>query len=247
MRVFAQHAAPRGNPRLHIRDVPLGETIRATRHAEPVRTICGATLPAGSHDVAPVTPARLAALATITPGSTGWLCQTCRDRNDKPTRTTRTGAPAMTAQKTGASPYKVGDTVVLITPDATGARTSHRFRSRATRTITRVLKASLTLDNGRRLRRYSGGWIDASILSRDITSTTTLYVLTEPGSPIDRLALAAIRRGNVEKLLIDAASRVPTSSDPAAALDELAQLTRDARVAVRNHVAAEAAHKAARP
>jgi ABC-type uncharacterized transport system ATPase subunit len=152
----------------------------------------------------------------------------------------------MTAQKTGAIPYKVGDTVVLITPDVPGARTSHRFRSRATRTITRVLKASLTLDNGRRLRRYSGGWIDASILSRDITSTTTLYVLTEPGSPIDRLALAAIRRGNVEKLLIAAASRVPTSSDPAAEVDELARLANDARVAVRNHVAAEAAYRATR-
>lgn len=246
MRVFAQHAAPRGNPRLHIRDVPLGETIRSARHTDPVRTICGATLPAGSHDVAPVTPARLSALATITPGAPGWLCQTCRDRNDKPTRTTRTGAPAMTAQKTGAIPYKVGDTVVLITPDVPGARTSHRFRSRATRTITRVLKASLTLDNGRRLRRYSGGWIDASILSRDITSTTTLYVLTEPGSPIDRLALAAIRRGNVEKLLIDAASRVPTSSDPAAEVDELVRLANDVRVAVRSHVAAEAAYEAAR-
>lgn len=244
MRVFAQHAAPRGNPRLHIRDVPPGETISATRHAEPVRTICGATLPAGSHDVAPVTPARLSALDTITPGSPGWLCQTCRDRNDKPT--TQNRSTHMTAQKTGASPYKVGDTVVLITPDATGARTSHRFRSRATRTITRVLKASLTLDNGRRLRRYSGAWIDASIPSRDITSTTTLYVLTEPGSPIDRLALAAIRRGNVEKLLIDAASRVPTSSDPAAEVDELVRLANDVRVAVRSHVAAEAAYKAAR-
>ena len=107
MRVFAQHAAPRGNPRLHIRDVPLGETIRTTRHTEPVRTICGATLPAGSHDVAPVTPARLSALDTITPGSPGWLCQTCRDRNNKPT--TRKGAPAMPAKKSGI-PYSAGDT-----------------------------------------------------------------------------------------------------------------------------------------
>lgn len=246
MRVFTQHAAPRGNPRLHIRDVPLGATIRATRHAKPVRTICGATLPAGSHDVAPVTPARLAALATITPGAPGWLCQTCRDRNDKPTRTTRTGAPAMTAQKTGAIPYKVGDTVVLITPDALGYRTSHRFRSRATLTITRVSKASLTLDNGLRLRRYSGAWVDASILSRDITATTTLYVLTEPGSPIDNLARAAIRRSNAEQRIVAVAASIPTSSDTVAALDELAQLMRDARVAVRSHIAAEAAHKAAR-
>ena len=244
MRVFAQHAAPRGNPRLHIRDVPPGETIRTTRHAEPVRTICGATLPAGSHDVAPVTPARLSALDTITPGAPGWLCQTCRDRNNKPT--TRTGAPAVTAQKTGANPYKVGDAVVLITPDAPGTRTSHGFRSRATLTITRVLKASLTLDNGRRLRRHSGSWVDASVLSRDITATTTLYVLTEPGSPIDKLALAAIRRSNAEQRIVTAAASIPTSSDTVAALDELAQLTRDARVAVRSHIAAEAAHKAAR-
>lgn len=241
MRVFAQHAAPRGNPRLHIRDVPLGETIRTTRHADPVRAICGATLPAGSHDVAPVTPARLAALATITPGAPGWLCQTCRDRNDKPT--TRTGAPAVTAQKTDANPYKVGDTVVLITPDA---RTSPRFRSRATLTITRVLKTSLTLNNGLRLRRYYGSWVDASIRSRDIPATATLYVLTEPGSPIDNLALAAIRRSNAEQRIVTAAASIPTSGDTVAALDELAQLTRDARVAVRSHIAAEAAHKAAR-
>lgn len=152
----------------------------------------------------------------------------------------------MTAQKTGAIPYKVGDTVVLITPDALGYRTSHRFRSRATLTITRVSKASLTLDNGLRLRRYSGAWVDASILSRDITATTTLYVLTEPGSPIDNLARAAIRRSNAEQRIVAVAASIPTSSDTVAALDELAQLMRDARVAVRSHIAAEAAHKAAR-
>ena len=153
----------------------------------------------------------------------------------------------MTAQKTGANPYKVGDTVVLITPDARGVRTSHGYRSRATCTITRVLKTSVTLDNGLRLRRHSGSWVDASVLSRDITATTTLYVLTEPGSPIDRLALAAIRRSNAEQRIVTAAASIPTSSDTVAALDELAQLTRDARVAVRSHIAAEAAYKAARP
>ena len=241
MRVFAQHAAPRGNPRLHIRDVPPGETIRTTRHADPVRTICGATLPAGSHDVAPVTPARLSALDTITPGSPGWLCQTCRDRNNKPT--TRKGTPAMPAKKSGI-PYSVGDTVVVVTSNR---RAIHGYQRRTTLTVTRVSKSSVALSDGRRLRPApAGAWVDASIPVRDVSPSTPLHFLTSAGSAIDRLALAAIRRGNVEELLIAAAGRVPTSSDPAAEVDELARLANDARVAVRNHVAAEAAYRATR-
>ena len=241
MRVFARHAAPRGNPRLHIRDVPLGETIRSTRHTDPVRTICGATLPVGSHDVAPVTPARLSALDTITPGSPGWLCQTCRDRNSKPT--TRTGTPAMPAKKSGI-PYSVGDTVVVVTSNR---RAIHGYQRRTTLTVTRVSKSSVTLSNGRRLRPApAGAWVDASIPVRDVSPSTPLHFLTSAGSAIDRLALTAIRRGNVEELLIAAAGRVPTSSDPAAEVDELARLANDARVAVRNHVAAEAAYRATR-
>ena len=243
MRVFAQHAAPRGNPRLHIRDVPPGETIRATRHANPVRTICGATLPAGSHDVAPVTPARLAALATITPGAPGWLCQTCRDRNDKPT--TRTGAPAMTAQKTGAIPYKAGDSVSLITASRHGR--GHGYATRRIAKVVRVLKSAVVLGGDRsiRLKPSAGAWVDASIAARDITSSTQTYILTEPGSVLDNLAVAAIRRAVAEDKVARHAQKLPTSPDPLADSRELYQLARALHTAVTQHLAAEAAYKAA--
>ena len=149
----------------------------------------------------------------------------------------------MPAKKPGI-PYSVGDTAVVVT---TGRRASHGYQSRTTLTVTRASKSSVTLSDGRRLRpEPAGTWVDARIPVRHVSPYTPRHFLTRPGSAIDRLALAAIRRGNVEELLIAAAGRVPTSSDPAAEVDELARLANDARVAVRNHVAAEAAYRAAR-
>ena len=149
----------------------------------------------------------------------------------------------MPVKKSGI-PYSAGDTAVVVTPNP---RASHGYQSRTALTVTRVSKSSVTLSDGRRLRPAPAGtWIDARIPVRDVSPSTPRHFLTKPNSAIDRLASAAIRRGNVEKLLIAAAGRVPTSSDPAAEVDELARLANDARVAVRNHVAAEAAYRAAR-
>lgn len=177
MRVFAQHAAPRGNPRLHIRDVPLGATIRTTRHAEPVRTICGATLPAGSHDVAPVTPARLAALATITPGAPGWLCQTCRDRNHKPT--TRKGAPAMPAKKSG-TPRTHGRPPTITSGREVG-RTILLTLDNAPATLTRGGSAFTPASIEVTYRRGPTGWVATDVVA---IAAPSLDLLAPGGEPL---------------------------------------------------------------
>ena len=151
----------------------------------------------------------------------------------------------MTAQKTGAIPYKIGDSVSLITASRHGR--GYGYATRRIANVDRVLKAAVVLGGDRsiRLKPSAGAWVDAAIAARDITSSTQTYILTEPGSVLDNLAVAAIRRAVAEDKVARHTQKLPTSPDPLADSRELIQLARALHTAVTQHLAAEAAYKAA--
>lgn len=152
----------------------------------------------------------------------------------------------MTTQKTGAIPYKAGDTVSLITASRHGR--GHGYTTRRIAKVDRVLKAAVVVlvgDRSIRLKPHAGAWVDAAIAARDITSSTQTYILTEPGSALDNLAAAAIRRAVAEDKVARHAQTLPASPDPLADSRVLYRLVRALHAAVAQHVAAEAAYKAA--